>query len=126
MNPMNSGNESLNQDDLLKIILADLRRTVREYTTATTESSCSSVRKMFTDLTTGTLNLQGKLYDVMSQNQIYGTPAKASRHEVDQKVQEAVQTHQKIQAYVKQHAAHSNYVPPTMSNQSGVQNQSYT
>ncbi|MNM83381.1 hypothetical protein D3C81_954410 [compost metagenome] len=81
---------------------------------------------MFTDLTTGTLSLQGKLYDVMSQNQIYGTPAKASRQEVDQKLQHATQTHQKIQSYVQQHAAQSNYVPSTMSDQSGVQSQSYT
>ncbi|MNI89766.1 hypothetical protein D3C73_1472120 [compost metagenome] len=81
---------------------------------------------MFTELTTATLSLQGKLYNVMSQNQIYGTPAKASRQEVDQKLQEATQTHQKILNYVQQHAAQSNYVPSAMSDQSGVQNQRYT
>ncbi|MNI45060.1 Coat F domain protein [compost metagenome] len=125
MNPMHSGNESLNQDDFLKVILADLRRTVREYTTATTESSCSSVRQMFTDLTNSTLRAQGDLYNLMSQNQIYAAPEKATRQEVDKKLQEAKQAHQQILDYVQQHASASNYIP-SMSSQSSMQNQRFT
>lgn len=114
----NSGNEFLTQNDLLKIILADLRRTVREYTTATTESSCAAVRQMFTDLTDDTLRLQGKLYNLMSQQQIYTAPSKASQQDVDKKLQEALQTDQKIHALLQQQAAQSNFIPLGLSSHS--------
>jgi hypothetical protein len=54
-------------EDLLNTVLADLKRTVREYTTAATESNCPTVRRVFNDLTMDTLRLQGDLYNQMSQ-----------------------------------------------------------
>ncbi|WP_055110282.1 spore coat protein [Paenibacillus ihumii] len=92
----------LPEEDLLNFILADLKRTVREYTTATTESSCPSVRQMFTQLTDSTLQLQGQLYQLMSSQNMYSAPSKASRTEIDKKLQEAQQTQQKLQQFTQQ------------------------
>lgn len=113
MNQVQS-NEALPQDDLLKIILSDLRRTVREYTTATTESSCPAVRRTFAELTDSTLRLQGDLYKLLEQNKIYSAPVGAPRKEVDQKLQAAEQTHQKVQQFVQQRSSQTDpYVHPT-------------
>lgn len=92
----------LPEEDLLNFILADLKRTVREYTTATTESSCPSVRQMFTQLTDSTLQLQGQLYQLMSSQNMYSAPSKASRTEIGKKLQEAQQTQQKLQQFTQQ------------------------
>lgn len=109
-------NELLPQDDLLKTILADLRRTVREYTTATTESSCPTVRRMFTDLTNSTLQLQGDLYALLSRQNIYSAPAQATRQQVDRSLQEAQTTqqraHQFIQQRLQQSIPSNQYVHP--------------
>lgn len=98
-------NELLPQDDLLKIVLADLRRTGREYTTATTESSCPAIRNVFTELTDSTLRLQGELYKLMEQHQIYTVPAGAPRKELDNNLQQAEQTYNKAKQFVIQHQA---------------------
>ncbi|MDO7907397.1 spore coat protein [Paenibacillus sp. JX-17] len=98
-----TGNGSfMPEEDLLYTILADLKRTVREYTTATTESSCPAVRKLFTDLTGDTLRLQGELYQLMQQNGQYSTASKALRQELDKQLQSAQQTQQKVRSFVQQ------------------------
>ncbi len=128
MNPQTSAGQ-LPQDDLLKIILADLRRTVREYTTATTESSCPSIRRMFAELTDSTLRLQGDLYTLLERHQVYSAPAGATRQEIDQKIKEAEKTHQKVHQFVQQHAFQSNpYLHPANVpyHQTNVQNPYYT
>lgn len=125
MNPSNS-NEALKQNDLLKIILADLRRTVREYTTATTESSCPAVRQMFSDLTVDTLRLQGKLYNMMSQQQIYTAPSKAPQQAVGKALQEAVQADQQIHGLLQQQSANSTYIPAHSSPNAMNMNQTYS
>lgn len=88
--------------DLAYTILADLKRTVREYTTATTESNCPTVRQMFTDLTNNTLKLQGELYSVMQQNNMYPAPGKALKMDVDKQIQAANQTKQQCEQFVQQ------------------------
>ncbi|RCX17432.1 coat F domain-containing protein [Fontibacillus phaseoli] len=109
-----SSTEQLPENDLLKIILADLRRTVREYTTATTESSCPSIRRTFAELTDSTLRLQGDLYMLLEQNKVYSAPASASRQEIDKKIQEAEQSHQKVHQFVQQRSAQNNpYLHPS-------------
>ncbi|WP_379133166.1 spore coat protein [Paenibacillus sp. sgz500958] len=89
-------------EDLLNTILADLKRTVREYTTAATESNCPTVRRAFNDLTMDTLRLQGELYTHMSQMNMYTAPCKALRQDVDKQIQSAQQTQQKCQQFVQQ------------------------
>ncbi|WP_233500588.1 spore coat protein [Paenibacillus antibioticophila] len=109
-------NDMLPQDDLLKIMLADLRRTSREYTTATTEASCPAIRSLFSELTDSTLKLQGELYKLMEQQQIYTKPAGASRKEVDQNLQEAEQACMKAKQLVAQHQSQLGSVAAHMSN----------
>jgi spore coat protein CotF len=94
--------ELLPEEDLLNTILADLKRTVREYTTATTEAACPEVRQMFNQLTDDTLKLQGQLFQVMSQNNMYTMPSKAPRTAVDKEVQCAQDTIQKANQFVQQ------------------------
>ncbi|MDT3425047.1 spore coat protein CotF [Paenibacillus forsythiae] len=95
-------NAFMQDEDLLNIILADLKRTVREYTTAATESACPSVRRTFNDLTGDTLRLQGELFTQMSQLNMYKTPSKALRQELDKQIQNAHQTQQKSQQFIQQ------------------------
>lgn len=97
-----NGSQFMADEDLLYTILADLKRTVREYTTAATESNCPAVRSAFNNLTMDTLRLQGDLYNQMSQMNMYTTPGKALRQDIDKQLQSAQQTQQKCQQFVQQ------------------------
>ncbi|NGM82973.1 spore coat protein [Paenibacillus sp. 7124] len=95
-------NAFMQEEDLLNIILADLKRTVREYATAATESNCQTVRRAFNDLTMNTLRIQGDLYMQMSQLNMYQAPSKALRQELDKQIQSAHQTQQKARQFAQQ------------------------
>ncbi|ASA20010.1 spore coat protein [Paenibacillus donghaensis] len=97
-----NGSQFMPDEDLLNTVLADLKRTVREYTTAATESNCPKVRQAFNDLTMDTLRLQGDLYTNMSQMNMYPAPSQALRQDVDKQIQTAQQTQQKCQQFVQQ------------------------
>lgn len=97
-----NGSAFMADEDLLKTVLTDLRRTVREYTTAATESNCPSVRHTFNELTMDTLRIQGELYNHMKQLNMYSAPGKALRQDVDKLIQSAQQTEQKCQEFVQQ------------------------
>ncbi|MCJ8013339.1 spore coat protein [Paenibacillus sp. KQZ6P-2] len=99
----NQSNSAFMQDeDLLYTILSDLKRTVREYTTATTEASCPTVRQMFTQMTNDTLRMQGDLYNLMKQMNMYSTSSPALRQDVDKQIQDARNTQQKCRQFVQQ------------------------
>lgn len=89
-------------EDLMNTILCDLKRTVREYATAATESACPAVRQVFNDMTMNTLRLQGDLYTHMSQMNMYPAPAKALRQDVDKQLQTAQQMQQQTGQFVQQ------------------------
>ncbi len=89
-------------EDLMNTILCDLKRTVREYATAATESACPAVRRVFNDMTMDTLRLQGDLYTHMSQLNMYPAPAKALRQDVDKQLQTAQQMQQQTGQFVQQ------------------------
>lgn len=108
MNSQLQNTDLLPLEDILNTILCDLKRSVREYTTATTESNCPSVRQMFTELTDSTLKLQGELYQIMSQNNMYTAPTQAPRTEVSKQLQAAQQTVQKAQQFVQQRVPSTN------------------
>ncbi|OKP72675.1 coat protein F [Paenibacillus helianthi] len=97
-----NGAQFMADEDLLTMILDDLKRTVREYTTAATESNCQTVRRVFNDLTMDTLRIQGDLYNQMSQMGFYQAPDKALRQAVDKQIQSAQQIQQKSQHFVQQ------------------------
>lgn len=97
-----NNNAFMQDEDLLNIALCELKRTVREYTTAATESNCPSVRRTFNDLTMDTLRLQGELYMQMGQLNMYQSPSPALRQDLDKQIQSAQQTQQKSQQFIQQ------------------------
>jgi len=90
------------EKDLLYTILCELKRSVREYTTATTESNCPAVRQMFTELTTSSLTMQGRLYTLMKQQNMYNTASPALRQEIDKQLKQYSQDGQKTSQFVQQ------------------------
>lgn len=88
--------------DLLYTIVADLKRTSREYLTAATESNCSAVRQMFTNLTNDSLRLQGEVFSLMQQQTQYEVPSKASQSELDKQVQASQKAQQTSRQFVTQ------------------------
>lgn len=92
----------MQEEDLLNTILADLKRTVREYVTAATEANCDTVRQMFTDLTNSTLRMQGDLYHLLKQQNMYTLSAPTSRKSVEQALQQNQQSKQKCQQFIQQ------------------------
>ncbi|MBP2000466.1 spore coat protein CotF [Paenibacillus shirakamiensis] len=112
---MPNNNALIPEKDILNIILADLRRIAREYSTATTEAGCPDVRQMFTQLTDNTLRLQGELFDIMKQNNMYTAAAPVQKQEVDKQLQQARQTQQEAQQFAQQKTSNlSNYSQPNV------------
>ncbi|AWB43951.1 spore coat protein [Paenibacillus sp. CAA11] len=119
---MNSPSGSLlPEKDLLNTILADLRRTVREYSTAVTESACPAVRQMFTELTDSSLRLQGDLYQLMASHQMYNAPVKAPRDEVSKRAQSARKTQEDAYRFVQQRLGTTNPYMGAAVHQQSVQ-----
>lgn len=92
----------MQEEDLLTTILTDLKRTVREYVTAATEANCPMIRQMFTDLTNSTLRMQGDLYYLMKQQNMYTLSSPTSRKSIEQAIQQNQQSKQKCQQFVQQ------------------------
>ena len=103
---MNQQTPILADEDLLYTILADLKRTSREYTTATTESNCPIVRQHFLTLTQSSLDLQGKLYQFMSQQGMYSTSSPTLASDINKQITEYGQTQIKTNQLVQQNLAH--------------------
>lgn len=104
--PAQNGNTFLPEEDMLNTILNELKRTVREYTTATTESSCPTVRSMFTTLTSETLKMQGDMYQLIERNKQYPSPVPhAMKSDVDKQLQEMQKNYQKTREFTNQKTA---------------------
>ncbi|WP_336774512.1 spore coat protein [Paenibacillus sp. MMO-58] len=97
----------LPDEDLAYTVLADLKRVVREYATAATESTCPEVRQMFTHLLNSTLKLQGNLFQAMQSQNMYSTASSALRQEIDKQTKEYQQTQQKTTQYLQQRLGNS-------------------
>ncbi|WP_372633230.1 spore coat protein [Cohnella sp.] len=116
-------NAVLPDEDMGYTILSDLKRVTREYATAATESVCPEVRQMFTQLLDDTLKLQGELYTVMQQNNMYSASSPAIKPELDKQLKEYQQTQQKTTQFVQQtQAAQANIA---MNAQNGAQAPAY-
>jgi len=89
------------EEDLANTVLADLKRVVREYATAATESTCPDIRELFTKLTDSTLTLQGKLFTVLKQNNMYNTSSSALRQDIDKQLKAYMQTKQKTAQFLQ-------------------------
>ncbi|RAP77357.1 spore coat protein [Paenibacillus montanisoli] len=92
----------LSDEDLAYTVLADLKRVVREYATAATEANCQQIRQLFTNLMNSTLQMQGNLYNLMLQHNMYDTSSPALRQEVDKQLKMNQQTAQKTQQFLQQ------------------------
>jgi len=92
----------LTEDDLAGVVLCDLKRVVREYATAATESTCPETRQMFTNLLNSALTMQGQLFTVMSKNNMYEAASVAPKKELDKQIQSYTQMSQKTQAWLQQ------------------------
>lgn len=86
----------LTEDDLAGVVLSDLKRVVREYATAATESTCEQTRQMFTNLLNSTLSMQGQLFTVMKNNNMYEAASVAPKKELDKQIQSYQQMAQKL------------------------------
>ncbi|OUS78175.1 spore coat protein [Paenibacillus sp. MY03] len=119
----------LSEEDLASIVLSDLKRVVREYATAATESTCPDMRQLFTKLLNNTLNAQGQLFTAMQQANMYNTASPALRQELDKQAQQYKQTQQQTKQFLQQNLGgqqQSMYVPAGGQQQgSQSQHQSY-
>nr|WP_245252291.1 spore coat protein [Paenibacillus sediminis] len=87
---------------MLYTILADLKRTVREYTTAATEANCQSVRQTFNNLIQDTMRIQGDLYQLMTNANMYTAASPALRQEIDKQLRDAQNTQMQCHQLVMQ------------------------
>ncbi|MEV5026015.1 spore coat protein [Paenibacillus sp. LPE1-1-1.1] len=115
----------LTEEDLASSILSDLKRVVREYATAATESTCPDIRQLFTKLTDSTLALQGQLFQAMQQANMYNTSSPVLRQELDKQAKQYQQTKQKTNQFLQQtlggQQQSQTLYTPNMQQQSGQQ-----
>ncbi|RJE91181.1 spore coat protein [Paenibacillus sp. 1011MAR3C5] len=126
---MNQQSQSiLTEEDLASTVLSDLKRVVREYATAATESTCPDIRQLFTKLLDNTLKAQGQLFQALQQSNMYNTASPALRQELDKQAQQYKQTAQKTKQQLQQAlggAQQGTYFNPIHQEQSGQQQQPY-
>ncbi|MFC4777004.1 spore coat protein [Paenibacillus sp. GCM10023252] len=96
------GQSIMPEKDMAYTVLADLKRVVREYATAATESSCPDIRQMFNSLTHSTLQLQGQLYQAMQSQQMYDTASPALKQEITKQMNQYQKTQQETQQFLSQ------------------------
>jgi len=103
---------TLSDEDCASAILSDLKRVTREYATAATESVCPQTRTMFTQLLNSTLTMQGELFNIMEQNNMYNASSPALKQELDKQLQQYQQTQQQTNQFVQQAQAGQGQIPP--------------
>lgn len=99
----NNQSVTLTEQDITNTLLCDLKRVVREYATAATESTCPNIRAMHTQLLNTALQSQGDLFNAMKQAQLYDQPLLASQADIKQQVDAYKQTEQQLNAFLAQH-----------------------
>ncbi len=102
---------TLPEKDLVFQILVETKRVAGEYATAVTEANCQNVRQMFTSLLNDTLQIQGEIYQLMSQQGWYQPPSPAMRHEIANQIQQHQQELQQTNQFIQQRVSTSNTGP---------------
>lgn len=92
----------MEEQDLVKTVLADEKRTIKEYASAITEAECQTVRETFTQIFNDTLQIQGEVYQLMSQQGWYGTPDQATSSQVQKEITKHKQTAQQTTQWMQQ------------------------
>jgi len=118
-------NTVLPEADMAYTVLSDLKRVTREYATAAMESVCPEIRKMFTELMDDTLKLQGELYTVMQQNNMYNASSPVIKPELDKQLKQYQQTQQQTAQFVQQAQSAQGQMAMNASSSSGNQMPAY-
>ncbi|MCZ8514942.1 spore coat protein [Paenibacillus filicis] len=98
----------LGEQDWGNLVLSELKRTAREYTTASLEASHPAIRQTFASLIQKTLQDQAELFSLLSQMNGYGNVQMAQPQEIQQDLQQQVRRAEQLQAFVQQ-AVQSGY-----------------
>ncbi|UUZ91146.1 spore coat protein [Paenibacillus sp. P25] len=98
----------LQEQDWGNLVLSELKRTAREYATASLEATHPAIRQSFVTLCQKTLNDQWELYNVLSQQNGYGQVHMATQQEVQQELQRHFQKAEQLHSFVQQ-AIQSSY-----------------
>jgi len=112
------------EEDMAYTVLADLKRVVREYATAATESSCPEIRGMFTQLLNNTLHMQEDLFNAMKAANMYSVSSPALRQDLTKQVQQNQQMIQKTEQHLKM-LEQKNQSASQQMQQPSNQNQAY-
>lgn len=113
----------LTEEDLASAVLNDLKRVVREYATAATESTCPDIRQMFTKLLNNTLAAQGQMFQAMQQSNMYNTASPALRQEIDKQATQYRQSQQKTMNQLQKAGAGQSQTMYTPMQHGGAQPQ---
>lgn len=92
----------LNEQDTANLVLSELKRAAREYTTAALEATHPVIRQTFAGLTQKTLQDQAELFDVLSQINGYGSISMATQQEVQQELQQHIRKAEQLHSVVQQ------------------------
>ncbi|MFH5187497.1 spore coat protein [Paenibacillus sp. TAB 01] len=113
---------SIQEQDWGNLVLSELKRTAREYTTAALEATHPAIRQAFQALAQHTMQDQAELFDVLSQLNGYGSVKMANMQEVQQELQQQVHKAEQLQNLVQQ-AIQSGHAQASQAN---AFQQSYT
>jgi len=91
----------LKEQDWGNLVLSELKRTAREYTTAALEASHPAIRQSFQSLAQHTMQDQAELFDVLSQLNGYGSIKAADQQDIQQELQQHFQKAEQLQAFVQ-------------------------
>jgi hypothetical protein len=95
--------QALQEQDWGKLLLGELKRVAREYTTAALEASHSSLCQTFQSLAQKTMQDQARLFSVLSQmNNGYSSIPMAHPQEIQQELQQRSQKAEQLQSLVQQ------------------------
>ncbi|WP_282938869.1 spore coat protein [Paenibacillus sp. RC67] len=102
MNQSTHQHTPLQEQDWGNLVLSELKRTAREYTTAALEATHPAIRQTFQSLSQRTMQEQAELFQVLSQLNGYGSVKMANQQEIQQDLQQQVQKVEQLQSIVQQ------------------------
>ena len=101
-NTMNIQPLRLQEEDLANLVLAELKRTAEEYTTAILEAQNPHIRHALQNQLLKTLHDQARLFDAMRSLNMYEAPAPAQPQELQKVIQSKQQVWSKLQTSAQQ------------------------
>jgi spore coat protein CotF len=115
----------LQDQDLANLVLSELKRIAREYTTAALEANNPQIRQVFQNLLGKTLQDQDVLYREIQRMSGYGEIPTAQQQDVHKELQKQSQTANQLYSFVQQHLSGIQQQGQGFSNQSTFQQPFY-